>query len=101
MKRKAKFAFLILPLTAVAFLPAATGQNSAPPSMEEQLKAQYTLSKVHSDGTLEPGRSSSFSYKGFKVRRRATWRWRPQFSRMVRCTAPVRVRHLEPPYFRP
>ena len=55
MKRKAKFAFLLLPLTAVAFLPVAAGQNSAPPSMEEQLKAQYTLSKVHSDGTLEPG----------------------------------------------
>jgi hypothetical protein len=57
MRRKNEIAFLLAALTVVGILsaPAAMAQNATPPSLKEQLEAQYTLSKVHRDGTVEAG----------------------------------------------
>jgi hypothetical protein len=57
MRRKSEIAILLVGLIIVGIpaAPTARAQNAAPPSLKEQLEAQYTLSKVHSDGTIEPG----------------------------------------------
>jgi hypothetical protein len=57
MRQESEFAILIAALIVVGIFaaPAARAQNAAPPSLKEQLEAQYTLSKVHSDGTVEAG----------------------------------------------
>jgi len=56
MARKNVGAFLLVGLLVAAALliPAAKAQNAAPPSLQEQLQAQYTLSKLHSDGSAQP-----------------------------------------------
>jgi tetratricopeptide (TPR) repeat protein len=58
MRQKSEIAFLLVGLIVVGILavPTAMAQNAAPPSLKEQLEAQYTLSKVFTDGTIkDPG----------------------------------------------
>lgn len=57
MRQKCKLAILLFTLMVVGILgvPAAVAQNAAPPSLKEQLEAQYKLSKVHGDGTVDAG----------------------------------------------
>jgi len=57
MRQKSEIAILVVALIVVGILaaPTAVAQNAAPPSLKEQLEAQYKLSKVHSDGTVEAG----------------------------------------------
>ena len=58
MRRKGEIAILLVGLIIVGILaaPTARAQNAAPPSLKEQLEAQYTLSKVFTDGTIkDPG----------------------------------------------
>jgi hypothetical protein len=57
MRQKNQIVFLLVGLIIVGILaaPTAMAQNPAPPSLLEQLQAQYKLSKVHRDGTVEAG----------------------------------------------
>jgi hypothetical protein len=57
MHHNKEITFLLVGLifAAIIAVPAATAQNAAPPSLKEQLEAQYKLSKVHGDGTVDAG----------------------------------------------
>jgi hypothetical protein len=44
----------------------AVAQNATPPSLKEQLEAQYTLSKVHTNGTVDPGTVLVIQLAGIK-----------------------------------
>ena len=55
MRQRSELAILLIGLIVVALLaaPSAMAQNAPPPSLKEQLGAQYTLSKVLTDGTIK------------------------------------------------
>jgi hypothetical protein len=57
MRRENGISILLTVLIFVGIMAAGTGmaQNAAPPTLKEQLEAQYKLSKVHGDGTVDPG----------------------------------------------
>jgi hypothetical protein len=57
MRCKNEIIFSLVGLIVVGILaaPTAIAQNAASPSLKEQLEAQFKLSKVHSDGTVEAG----------------------------------------------
>ena len=57
MRQKIDTAIRLAALILIGVLAgyAAGPQEAAPPSLEEQLEAQYSLAKVHKDGTIEPG----------------------------------------------
>ncbi len=58
MRQKSENVFLLVGLIILGILgaPTAMAQNAAPPSLKDQLEAQYTLSKVFTDGTIkDPG----------------------------------------------
>lgn len=56
MARRSELPGLLIGLILVVFLAVpVVAQNAAPPSLQDQLRAQYNLSKVHEDGSVDPG----------------------------------------------
>jgi hypothetical protein len=58
MRQKSEFSAWLVILIAVSTLaaPMAMAQNAAPPSLKEQLEAQYRTSKIFTDGSVkDPG----------------------------------------------
>lgn len=56
MTRRSELASLLIGLIVIGiFAVPAIAQNAAPPSLQDQLQAQYKLSKVHGDGSVDAG----------------------------------------------